>query len=122
MARKYKTDPDAGVAWGAFWLTLIIVGVLCNVLPLGNRLSFLWFYIGFILWIVLSLVFSFFCRHKLPRSTFKNIKCKDGHRTGSEGGSYVCADIKLGENSRKMREKLFEDYIKKRNGKNHQKK
>ncbi len=63
MARKHTTDPETERAWLAFWVTVIIVGILSKLISLPDKLqSFIWLPVIF-MWLGFICLFTFIDNH-----------------------------------------------------------
>lgn len=117
VTRRYKSDPETVNAWAAFWITLIIVGILSNLIPFGDKLSFIWFWIGLFMWIGLCGLFSFLdsnAKNKQKSTTTNN----NGVSGGMSGyGNVSCVSVSKNNNNnythKEAKEKLFNEYIEK---------
>ena len=115
VVRRYKSDPETENSWAAFWITLIVIGILSNLIPFGEKLDYLWFYIGFFMWIGLGVLFEFLdnnARNKqkstAPITNKDNISNKN---YDSDNVSHVSVRKTENNYTRETKEKLFNDYI-----------
>lgn len=108
MARKkHTTDPETERAWLAFWSTIIVVGILSNLIQLPDKLqSFIWLLVIF-MWLGFIFLFTFFDNHT-NKTKSQNFQPENSSSSFKNNGD---------TDNKEAKSKILKDYISKQTNK-----